>query len=407
MYENVGPRAHVMAAELIEAGVDVAAVNRRLYEDMPAAKLQLLALALGAMQRFDDGELTLVASPARTSSAPKPRRATRRGSSTSCARCRARRSPRSCARSPAASARASTKCPCARPTTTSTCRSSRGRRAGAGTGAQRASRRRSSRRADRLPARGDLRAAARVLRRARGRHGRLSAGLADGERSAAGAAGVLLSTSPPASARTTSSRRQAFVGGRRTGHAGTLDRSRRGCCWCSSGGRRSPRARSWNCRSAMRRSRGSVRLEHGRHRGRDHGDRPRATRCRRRCRPASCASARPRHSAVKVGGERAYRRARRGESFEMPERIVTVHRFEELWRERRGARRPARAGLLRAGFEIECGSGHRLCSPIADLGDAYCVELRRTAIGPFEVRDASRRRRGSAERTPARSQTRP
>jgi bifunctional oligoribonuclease and PAP phosphatase NrnA len=60
MYENVGPRAHLMAAELIEAGVDVAAVNRRLYEDMPAAKLKLLGLALGQMQRFDDGELTLV-----------------------------------------------------------------------------------------------------------------------------------------------------------------------------------------------------------------------------------------------------------------------------------------------------------------------------------------------------------
>ena len=42
----------------------------------------------------------------------------------------------------------------------------------------------------------------------------------------------------------------------------------------------------------------------------------------------------PMHSAVKIGGERAYRRARRGESFEMPERIVTVHRFEQLWRER-------------------------------------------------------------------------
>ncbi len=61
MYENTGPRAHVMAAELIEAGVDVGAINRRLYEDMPEAKLTLLALALGQVQRFDAGELTLVA----------------------------------------------------------------------------------------------------------------------------------------------------------------------------------------------------------------------------------------------------------------------------------------------------------------------------------------------------------
>jgi bifunctional oligoribonuclease and PAP phosphatase NrnA len=61
MYENVGPRAHLMAAELIEAGVDVAGINRRLYEDMPPAKLALLGLALGQLQRFDNGELTLVA----------------------------------------------------------------------------------------------------------------------------------------------------------------------------------------------------------------------------------------------------------------------------------------------------------------------------------------------------------
>jgi phosphoesterase RecJ-like protein len=61
MYENTGPRAHVMAAELIEAGVDVAEVYRRLYEDLPPAKLALLALALSQLQRFDEGELTLVA----------------------------------------------------------------------------------------------------------------------------------------------------------------------------------------------------------------------------------------------------------------------------------------------------------------------------------------------------------
>ncbi len=61
MYENTGPRAHLMAAELIEAGVEVAVVNRRLYEDIPPARLALLALALGRMQRYDAGELTLVA----------------------------------------------------------------------------------------------------------------------------------------------------------------------------------------------------------------------------------------------------------------------------------------------------------------------------------------------------------
>ena len=41
----------------------------------------------------------------------------------------------------------------------------------------------------------------------------------------------------------------------------------------------------------------------------------------------------PIYSAIKIKGERAYRKARRGESFEMPERIVTVYRFEQSWRD--------------------------------------------------------------------------
>jgi tRNA pseudouridine55 synthase len=94
----------------------------------------------------------------------------------------------------------------------------------------------------------------------------------------------------------------------------------------------------------------------------------------------------PIHSAVKIGGERAYRRARRGERFEMPERVVTVYRFEQLWREQGSDSDSARAA--RAGFEIECAAGTYVRSLIAALNDAYCVELRRTAIGPFDVRDA-------------------
>jgi tRNA pseudouridine55 synthase len=95
----------------------------------------------------------------------------------------------------------------------------------------------------------------------------------------------------------------------------------------------------------------------------------------------------PRHSAVKVGGERAYRRARRGESFQTPPRTVTVTRFEQLWREQAPAH-DALEALPRAGFEIECGSGTYVRSLISDLHDAYCLELRRTRIGPFDVRDA-------------------
>jgi phosphoesterase RecJ-like protein len=59
MYENTTPRAHRMAAELIESGVQVPLVYRRLYEDMPTGKLALLALALAQLRRFDEGELTI------------------------------------------------------------------------------------------------------------------------------------------------------------------------------------------------------------------------------------------------------------------------------------------------------------------------------------------------------------
>jgi phosphoesterase RecJ-like protein len=59
MYENTGSRAHVMASELIDAGVDVAGVYKRLYEEMPFGKLELLSRALSRIERYDDGALTM------------------------------------------------------------------------------------------------------------------------------------------------------------------------------------------------------------------------------------------------------------------------------------------------------------------------------------------------------------
>src|SRR3954451_6954791 len=41
MYENTGPRAHEMAAELIAGGVDAHGIYRRLYEGIPQGKLDL------------------------------------------------------------------------------------------------------------------------------------------------------------------------------------------------------------------------------------------------------------------------------------------------------------------------------------------------------------------------------
>ncbi|MDX6690281.1 MAG: tRNA pseudouridine55 synthase [Solirubrobacteraceae bacterium] len=85
----------------------------------------------------------------------------------------------------------------------------------------------------------------------------------------------------------------------------------------------------------------------------------------------------PAYSAVKVGGERAYKLARAGEKVELAQRPVTVHRYEQLWREED-----------RAAFLIDCSAGTYVRSLVADLQDAYCIQLRRTAIGPFRIEDA-------------------
>jgi tRNA pseudouridine55 synthase len=85
----------------------------------------------------------------------------------------------------------------------------------------------------------------------------------------------------------------------------------------------------------------------------------------------------PAYSAVKVAGERLYRKARRGEPVEGAPRQVTVHRFDLLRRDGEHAT-----------FELECSSGTYVRQLISDLGDAYCEELERTAIGPFTLADA-------------------
>jgi tRNA pseudouridine55 synthase len=85
----------------------------------------------------------------------------------------------------------------------------------------------------------------------------------------------------------------------------------------------------------------------------------------------------PMTSAVRVGGERLYRKARRGETVKTPLREIDVYRAELLDHDGETAR-----------YEIECSSGTYVRTLIETLGDAYCSELRRTAIGPFRVEDA-------------------
>ena len=84
----------------------------------------------------------------------------------------------------------------------------------------------------------------------------------------------------------------------------------------------------------------------------------------------------PAASAVKIGGERAYRLARRGVVVEMPVRRSTVHELELLDYVDACAR-----------LELRVSSGTYVRS-IADALGGHCRSLRRTHVGPFPVTDA-------------------
>ena len=57
MYENTDARTHRVTAALIEAGVDVDDIYRRLYEHVPLAKIHLVSRALSKLERHCDGDL--------------------------------------------------------------------------------------------------------------------------------------------------------------------------------------------------------------------------------------------------------------------------------------------------------------------------------------------------------------
>ena len=93
----------------------------------------------------------------------------------------------------------------------------------------------------------------------------------------------------------------------------------------------------------------------------------------------------PMVSAVKVGGERLYRKARRGEDVEREPRRVTVYRLELTgWRP---------GGTPEADLEIECSAGTYVRTLVHDLGQtlgcgAFLAALRRVASGGFGEADA-------------------
>jgi tRNA pseudouridine55 synthase len=90
----------------------------------------------------------------------------------------------------------------------------------------------------------------------------------------------------------------------------------------------------------------------------------------------------PMYSAIKVGGERLYRKARRGEVIERAPRSVTIYEF--AFTGRNGSD---------ISFRIQCSKGTYVRSLAHDFGQhlgvgAHLSLLRRTRIGSYSVRDA-------------------
>ena len=84
----------------------------------------------------------------------------------------------------------------------------------------------------------------------------------------------------------------------------------------------------------------------------------------------------PAASAVKIGGERAYRLHRRGVAVEMPVRRMGVHELTlEAYAD----------GIARIDLEV---SSDTYVRSIADALGGHCRSLRRTEIGPFSVEEA-------------------
>jgi tRNA pseudouridine55 synthase len=84
----------------------------------------------------------------------------------------------------------------------------------------------------------------------------------------------------------------------------------------------------------------------------------------------------PAASAVKIGGERAYKLARRGIEVEMPVRRSTVHALDVI----------AYTGES-VTLDVHVSSGTYIRSLAIALG-GHCATLRRTEVGPFSVVDA-------------------
>ncbi|GAA1606484.1 tRNA pseudouridine(55) synthase TruB [Actinoplanes couchii] len=94
-------------------------------------------------------------------------------------------------------------------------------------------------------------------------------------------------------------------------------------------------------------------------------------------------------SAIKIKGERAYKRVREGETVEIPARRITVHRLEVL-----EIRRPEGEAFVDVDIDVTCSSGTYIRAIARDLGTTlgvggHLTALRRTAVGGMTLDTAS------------------
>ncbi|MGX6602642.1 tRNA pseudouridine(55) synthase TruB [Micromonosporaceae bacterium Da 78-11] len=99
-------------------------------------------------------------------------------------------------------------------------------------------------------------------------------------------------------------------------------------------------------------------------------------------------------SAIKINGERAYKRVRDGESVEIPARRVTVSRLEILDIRRVVATTPDAADVIDIDIDVTCSSGTYIRAIARDLGTTlgvggHLTALRRTAVGDLTLADAA------------------
>lgn len=92
----------------------------------------------------------------------------------------------------------------------------------------------------------------------------------------------------------------------------------------------------------------------------------------------------PMHSAIKINGERAYKKARNGEKFEIPKRKVKIYELDLA---------DYRYPLVK--FRVKCSSGTYVRTLGMDIAEklgtkGYLTELRRTKIGKYDIRDAKK-----------------